>query len=121
MDKYKRIAIAAIVMELVETIEARLGDVVPYLLDRPPSRLYRRPIDAAETFLAEVHDVLVHFSGELSECNEDQDDAEAVCYLLHATIRLAVGIGCQLKCDLGIDPRSRRALERPEAEGEPWF
>lgn len=121
MENYKRIAIAAIAMELVETIEARLGTIEPYLLDRPPSRLYRQPIDAAETFLAEVHDSLAHFSSELTGDNENPDDEEAVCYLLHGIIRVAVGIGCQLKCDLGIDPRTRRALENPETEGEPWF
>lgn len=121
MNNYKRIAIASIAMELVEAIEARLGTIESYLLARPPARLYRQPLDAAEPFLAEVHDILAHFSCELTGDDEDPDDEEAVCYLLHGIIWLAVGIGCQLKCDLGIDPRTRRALEDPEAEGEPWF
>ena len=121
MGNQKRIAIAEIAMKLVETIDVRLGTVESYLLDRPSSRPYRQPIDAAETFLAEMHDILVNLWSDLIWDDEHTDDEEAVCYLLHAIIRLAVGIDCRLKCDLGIDPKSRRALELPEAEGEPWF
>jgi hypothetical protein len=121
MGNQKRIAIAEIAMKLVETIDVRLGTVESYLLDRPSSRPYRQPIDAAETFLAEIHDILANLWSDLIWDDEHTDDEEAVCYLLHAIIRLAVGIGCRLKCDLGIDPKSRRALELPEAEGEPWF